>query len=195
MSKAIDFSEAYERMKIQGMKVPEQKTSFKVPDAKNVFEDACRFFIGEEYQWLPEYKGIVDWLKDNNGRGLFLFGNCGRGKTVISNYVIPAIYLMHFHKVFKCYDMQELNKDIDNALKFKYVSIDDIGTEEESVKYGERRVSFAEMIDKAEKDGSILIMSTNLTNEQIKEKYGDRVIDRIKSVSKRVLFKGDSLRN
>lgn len=90
--------------------------------------------------------------------------------------------------------MQEMNHKLDEVLTKGIISLDDIGSEEMMIKYGERRLAFAEIMDAAEKSGKIVIVSTNLTSDQIRSQYGDRVLDRIKAITTRVLFKGDSLR-
>ena len=137
---------------------------------------------------------MAEWLTDNQGKGLFLYGNCGRGKSLLCRQVIPAILLHACRKVVKIYDMQEMNHKLDEVLTKGIISLDDIGSEEMMIKYGERRLAFAEIMDAAEKSGKIVIVSTNLTSDQIRSQYGDRVLDRIKAITTRVLFKGDSLR-
>ena len=92
------------------------------------------------------------------------------------------------------FDIQDMNRDIDLVLSKHIISLDDIGTEEVSIKYGERRMAFAEVMDAAEKHGKLVIVSTNLNESELKERYGDRVLDRIKATTSRILFTGKSLR-
>lgn len=87
-----------------------------------------------------------------------------------------------------------MNKNIDEVLKKPIISLDDIGTEEISVHFGEKRMAFAEIIDSAEKHNKLVIVSTNYNGSKLRELYGDRIIDRIKSITFSVLFSGDSLR-
>ena len=87
-----------------------------------------------------------------------------------------------------------MNNLIDNILKNRIVCIDDIGTEGEYVKYGEHRVPFAELVDLAEKKGTLLILTTNLTVDELRVKYGERVVDRLRAITNVVYFKGSSLR-
>lgn len=75
-----------------------------------------------------------------------------------------------------------------------YHYIDDIGTEFLSVKYGEKRLSFAELVDEAEKKGKLLIVTTNLSLSELQQKYGERTLDRLRAITTPVVFKGDSLR-
>ena len=192
-----DFKAVFDEMKAHGMKLPADRVIISVPDAKVVLYNAMRYFIsleGKEYVWLPEYDEVALWLSGNNGRGLFLFGNCGRGKSILCRYAIPAILLKYCRKVVSVFDIQDMNKDIDIVMSKHIISLDDIGTEEMSIKYGERRMAFAEIMDAAEKHGKLVIVSTNLDANDLRERYGDRVLDRIRAVTKRVLFEGKSLR-
>lgn len=186
-----------ESMKVHGMKTPTEKVLIRIPGAEQILRNALKYFIGLENrkaEWLPEYKQIVEWLENNEGRGLFLYGNCGRGKTIIAQYVVPAILLKYCRKVVACYDAQEMNEKLNEVLQRKLLCIDDIGTEDVSVVYGNKRLAFLEVIDAAEKYGKLLIITSNLNKEQLIEKYGDRAMDRIISTTKRVLFTGKTLR-
>ena len=186
-----------ESMKVHGMKTPTEKVLIRIPGAEQILRNALKYFIGLEKrnaQWLPEYKQIVEWLENNEGRGLFLYGNCGRGKTVIAQYVIPAILLKYSRKVVVSYDAQQMNLKLDEVLQKKIIGIDDVGTEDILNSFGNKRLAFLEVIDAAEKYGKLLIITSNLNQEQLIEKYGDRAMDRIISTTKRVLFSGKSLR-
>lgn len=179
------------------MKVPGQKLFIRIPDAKTVLREALSYFLALEAKqmvWLPEYDYIAHWLTDNQGRGLFMYGNCGRGKSLLTRYVLPAILLRHCRKVVSVFDIQDMNKDIDYVMTKTIISLDDIGTEEISNKYGNKRLAFAEIMDSVEKCNKLAIISTNLQADEIKQQYGDRVLDRILSTTTRVLFQGESMR-
>lgn len=182
---------------MHGMKLPSDRVFFSIPDARNVLWSAICYFIGKEgkkARWLPEYEKVAAWAGGNEGMGLFMFGNCGRGKSVLCRYVLPLLLLQYCRKIVSVYDIQDMNRDIDRVLTKHIIALDDVGTEEVSVKYGERRVAFAEVMDAAEKHGKLLIVSTNLGEKELRERYGDRVIDRIRSTTLRVAFNGESLR-
>ena len=65
---------------------------------------------------------------------------------------------------------------------------------EMAVKYGERRLAFCEIVDEAEKRGKLLMLTTNLSLEEISQKYGERTMDRLVAITRRVKFEGNSLR-
>ncbi len=192
------FKQVLEEMKAHGMALPAEKVQINVPDAKTVLWRAVQYFVkmqtNEQAVWLPEYEQVAEWLTNNHGRGLFLFGNCGRGKTILSCYAIKAILLKYSRKIVSCYDVQQLNSNPDEILKKHIVCIDDVGTEDLSISFGQRRLPFAELMDAAEKQGKLVIITTNLTGEEISLKYGARVMDRIKATTERIAFNGESLR-
>lgn len=191
------FDAIFSEMKSHGMKLPSDKVYFNISNSREILYSALGYFIGREGKkviWLPEYEKVASWLSDNQGRGLFLYGNCGRGKSILCRYALPAILLKYAGKVVSVFDIQDMNRDIDLVLSKHIISLDDIGTEELSVKYGEKRMAFAEIIDAAEKNGKLVIISTNLNEDELKARYGDRVYERIISTTMRVLLVGKSLR-
>lgn len=123
-----------------------------------------------------------------------MYGNCGRGKSLLGRFVLPAILLKYSGKITSVYDIQEMNSRVDAVLKKHIISLDDIGTEEISVDYGNKRMAFAEIMDAVEKHGKLIIVSSNLDADSIKKRYGDRIMDRIRATTTRVLFNGESLR-
>ena len=196
-SHKIDFSSILEEMRICGMKCPRNKIIFSVPDAKIVLKNAFDYFLsmqGTSTVWMNEYDKVAEWLTNNDGRGILLFGDCGRGKSLLGRYVLPAILLKYCRKVVAGYSANEMNEKLDEVLSKHIISLDDIGTEEMIVDYGNKRYAFPEIIDAAEKESKIVIVSTNLEAKGLETKYGTRVLDRIMSTMYRVKFEGKSLR-
>jgi len=194
-----DYNQAFLKMKTNpNYKFPE-RVFISMNDAKEILTSAFDFFINklelnETFTWIPEYDKIAEWLTDNNGTGLFLYGANGRGKTLLSKIILPAIFLQHFRKVIHLCDAQEMNRTLDNLLNKKILSLDDIGTEDIINNYGEKRWALPELIDLAEKRGNLLIITTNLNANAIELKYGLRTIERIKKTCTRIKFDGKSLR-
>jgi len=192
-----DFKSIVNDMQLHGMKVQDDRVHLRVSNAKEITTQALAYFIGNEGKqavWIKEYDQIVEWLEDNKGLGLLLHGKCGVGKSIMGRYVIPAILLHKCRKVATCFDINELNNCTDLVLSKKIISIDDVGTEEISIKYGEKRLAFAELMDMVEKQSKLIIITTNLTADQLTAKYGDRIMDRIKATTKRIAFNGSSFR-
>ena len=125
--------------------------------------------------------------------GLFMYGTAGWAEFTTQD-TLSALMLKYNRKVVSVYDTNTMNANIDEVLSKKIICIDDVGTEDMSVKYGEKRLAFAEVMDVAEKKRNLIIATSNLTIDEILERYGERVLDRIKSTTKRVVFTGKSFR-
>lgn len=193
----MSFNEIIEEMIRHGLPVPEKAVQVSVPNAKELMQDMLNEIISRENRrmvWIKPYEQVAEWLTDNKGMGLFMYGNCGLGKSLLARYVIPALMLKYNRKVVSVYDTNTMNANIDEVLSKKIVCIDDVGTEDLSVRFGEKRLAFAEVMDVAEKKRNLIIATSNLTIDEILERYGERVLDRIKSTTKRVVFTGKSFR-
>lgn len=189
----IDFRYAAERLKDFGFQLRPERVYVRIFYAKVNLQNGLRFFIGA-HQWLPEDEEIVSWQTDNHGRGLLCIGHPGRDKTIICTKIIPPIIIDSSNLITNIYDTTDLNNLIGKILKNRIGCIDDIDTEGKYVKYGEHHVPFAELVDLAEKKGTLLILTTNLTVDELKVKYGERVVDRLRAITNVVYFKGCSLR-
>lgn len=190
----VDFKDALSNLADVGFNPIPKTVYISVPDAKVNLWKGIQFFVGASASWQDEYNDVAKWLTDNKGRGLLCLGNCGRGKTLICGKIIPVLLNHYCHKIVSCYDAQQMNAQLD-AIKQKHIIyLDDIGTEFLSVKYGEKRLAFAELVDEAEKKGKLLIVTTNLSLSELKEKYGERTVDRLRAITTPIVFKGDSLR-
>jgi len=173
--------------------LPPEPVNFDLEDAEQEFIFVFKHVV-PVFKMLSEYSQVITWLKNNRGKGLFLTGMNGRGKTVIGRYIIPILFQEFHNKVFTRADSQEMNARLNELLKKRFLSIDDIGTEDQRVVYGERRWSFPELVDNAEKNRNILVLTSNMDADAIEKKYGLRTRERVRAVCKIVVFKGESLR-
>ena len=145
-----------------------------------------------KYKHLPEYDEVIKWLSDTEGKGLFLLGNCGRGKSIIITGVLPLIFNAKKGKILKSIAARKLHKVTE--YKTPFIVIDDIGTEEIVNDYGTKIDAVENAIFEAEDDLKMLLLTSNLDASSIKERYGERIYDRIKRLCKVVFMRGDSLR-
>ena len=89
------FDAIFQEMKVHGMKLPSDKVYLNVPDSRRLLFSAIRYFVSlekKEAVWLPEYEKVASWLNDNGGRGLFLYGTCGRGKSILAGMLCLLSY-------------------------------------------------------------------------------------------------------
>lgn len=160
----------------------------------------------KDFQWLPEYDEILSWLVDNKGRGLYMTGDCGRGKTNIILGVLLPFYKMRFNTFLPGYHATQLTDRVsqqwedrfrwnyEQYRRWKVAYVDELGTERMINDFGEKFEPFNEILNVAEQKLNVLIISSNLSGDDFLKRYGDRTMDRIKRLCKIVAFKGDSLR-
>lgn len=193
------FKNIVSQMRDTGYPQEIDRVQINIPNAEKRLRGGLQYVVnmksGYNAEWNEHnYRPIVDWMTDNKGKGLLMFGGCGLGKSVIGMYILPLLIKDVHKKVVNIFSAQELNKKIDEILKLHIIYIDDIGTEDNLNSYGNKRMPFAELCDAAEKKGKLLILTTNLSIDELTQRYGDRVVDRLIATTKAVPFTGDSLR-
>jgi|TARA_R110002033_G_scaffold3097_3_gene18805 DNA replication protein DnaC len=172
-----------------------QRYSFgNIKECKELFVEAFKLVDKtiSEYKHLDEYNHVISWLSDTKGKGLFLIGNCGRGKSVILTGVLPLIFNAKKGKILKPIASRKLHQVTE--YKTPFIVIDDIGTEEIINDYGTKIDAVENAIFEAEDDLKLLLLTSNLDAAAIKQRYGERIYDRIKRLCKVVFMKGESLR-
>lgn len=167
----------------------------KIPNAEDLLRRGLNYFTRNHAVWSePNYRPVVDWMADNQGRGLLLAGECGLGKSLIGMRILPLLINAYCHKIVSCYRAQDLNTKPDEILARHIIYIDDVGTENMSNIYGNKRMPFMELCDVAEQKGKLLIITTNYDASHLADKYGERTVDRLRAITKYVPFVGKSLR-
>lgn len=147
------------------------------------------------FQMLPEYKEIIQWLSKSEGKGLFMTGSNGRGKTAILKGVIPLIFKSRDYELRAINSTQIDIKKFDEYLRSKFaILIDEVGKDRISNDYGTLKDPVESAIDHCEDVLKLLIITSNLTEKQIVERYGQRTSSRLKRLCKLVVFQGVDLR-
>ena len=169
---------------------------FGIPNAQETLIAGLEEVMRHKVEWLAEYDQIVNWLTENQGKGLLLIGPPGVGKSEICMKVIPLIFRMVLHKIFSRYQATELYNEATyrSSLRQRFIAIDDFGIEGTFYDYGNPHIVFSEIVDGIEKRGTLLIATTNLTMDEIKAKYGLRTFDRLRANMCIVVIREKSLR-
>lgn len=186
-------TDTIERQRRRGFRPNDQRTHIQVADARRVLWRELVAEVGEAV-WLPEYEKVAAWLADNKGRGLLCMGDCGRGKTIITQKILPRIF-QRDGKVLNCFTAIDLLNRYEEISQYKHICIDDMGTEPNAKKYGVTHNYVAELIDLAERRDKLIVLSTNLNKDEILDRYDLRTFDRLKSIAERIVFKGESYRD
>ena len=151
----MNYEDVFQQMKAEGSPVPYQRFRIAIPNARQELENVMTAILssmGERLEWLPEYDRVADWLADNHGKGLFMFGNCGRGKSLLARYAIPAIIRAFSRRIVSVVDCGSQQVNIDEILRRKLIVLDDVGVEVDRIDYGTRRNVVVEAINKAQDD-------------------------------------------
>ena len=194
MMEQINFNNAVQRLKDTTYRPMPSGVQIKVPDARRQLANGLKFFCGDKARWNSGYDKIASWLSDNKTKGLMLVGDCGLGKSLIGMRIIPLLLNHYCQRVVTVCTVAELNKAPDEIMAHHIIYVDDVGTEDVSNNYGNRRIPFAELVDAAERNGKLLMFSTNLNDTLIEHKYGKRLFDRLHAVVRKITVTGQSMR-
>lgn len=190
------------------------KVRWTLRDADMLLMKGLAYAIGPTAQWLPEYDGVVNWLSDNQGKGLMCIGDCGRGKTVITRDILPQIFKHYItiqysdgwvgHPPYNYFLAKELKSRWAEIERCKVICVDDVGTEPIAKVYGETHNYFSELVDLCNDRDKLLICSTNLTQAQLfggeedgvvyPARCDQRTYSRLVGNTTRVYFEGEDLR-
>lgn len=164
-----------------------------IPNAKEYIKHGLSRYVGENYQWLDEYDEVCDWLEDNKGQSLIIFGNCGVGKSVLTS-IISLLIAYKMNKLFRPVTAQDFAKLDAVSRERPLWLIDDLGTERKVKEYGTEKDNITTLLNILESRGNCAIITTNLNGQQIIERYGDRNADRIKHLFRQVHINHASMR-
>lgn len=195
-----ELGKLIEQQRRKGFRGDDNYVRWTQPDAYQLLMRGLVYVLGETAQWLPEYDEVAEWLADNQGKGLMLIGDCGRGKTIITQQIMPLLFQHYLrrsdgsHMAYNFTTARELCNCFEEFSQYKIICVDDIGTETKVKKYGNTRDYVEDLVDLAEKQHKLLVLSTNLTFEQLQQRYDIRTLDRLRGLTRRVFFEGESLR-
>lgn len=170
--------------------------------AKSILLRGLQYYLGQSAQWISDYDVIAEWLENNHNKGLLLSGSNGVGKTVICTKILPIVfkYYMKIHSPLELIcnvKATDIEARYDKELSMRYskiLIIDDMGAESTSTHFGTRRDFVSELVDSCEADRRLLITTTNLTPDEIGERYGVRTLDRLRSITHSFTIAHDSMR-
>ena len=165
-------------------------------ECKELFIEAFKFCDEsvKDFVWKEQYEKIIIWMTNTKGKGLFLTGDVGLGKSTIAEKVMPLVFFEKLNKMVHCAHANEIGKLKEQLLKKKFLTIDEVGVEVLHNEYGIKSIPFIELVENAERKCNTLFISTNLNKEQMLERYDVRTLDRIKRLCEPVKLTGKSLR-
>ena len=154
---------------------------------------------------------MAAWLTDDSARfAAVLCGGCGNGKTTLVkafrnllcylNIPVPDTYgkvwgLRLCDAKETAYLARTNYESFLSLMRVPMLAIDDVGIEPlEVVEYGNVVSPMVELLTKRYDEQLFTLMTTNLTPEGIRKRYGDRIADRLNEMAVVIPFKNPSYR-
>lgn len=175
-----------------------QRTSFIRYNKKLIVNEDNRHLITAVCMFLSEDKRFEDELGYSFQKGLWIRGNVGLGKTHIikcasANELNPILVT----SILDITEQVREHGDFEFATS-RIVYIDDVGTEQPLVKhYGTDITFFKSFIEKRYAHQDVynnIIVSTNLSFDEVERMYGFRVRSRIKDMFNIINVTGKDMR-
>lgn len=163
------------------------------------FQDITGTEVGAKIQ------KVVEWMTGSPVRsGLIFQGTIGSGKTTLmyamyglyKQLASPVIYTTAYdlHTQFKHY-LEKEDSRYEEILKAKYLFLDELGSEPERCQsYGTDYTPVQNLISYRYDRKLPTVVTTNLADDKILDRYGPRMMDRINEMFSILRFKGDSYR-
>ncbi len=150
-------------------------------------------------------KSIARWAtSDDTKQSLIMTGFPGTGKTTMLDAMAATFRQLQvpFHR-FNATDLPDIMLESSELFRDRilrgrwtdFLLIDDIGEEPAYVMdYGRQLPLFSKIVAERYARMLPLVITTNLTPEQIRTTYGERTADRLHEVADILTFKGSSYR-
>ena len=152
-------------------------------------------------------KAVADQIvrEINARKNVYLFGPIGCGKTFLANYLFKCFFDEHSFKVINLADADHCEwltdtDCFDVIMKYRALSLDDVGVERDINEYGIKSNPFADFINRYYNRAlrgeyrPLLFATSNLTPDELVGKYGARVFSRLKQLFTFARFTGEDKR-
>lgn len=148
------------------------------------------------------------WLCTDKNFGLLLYGSVGNGKSTMGMAIRRMIGILYNASISTerkgVYYMTALgiekaaaaqSRTFEEAKSTEILLIDDMGTENVSVKvWGNEQSPVTEVIYARYEKQLCTIVTSNLSDDEIRERYGARIADRMEEMFARIFYRQKSYR-
>ena len=153
---------------------------------------------------------MTHWLTSPSSHfGILLCGGCGNGKSTMLKAFQQLLNSLHIPKpdndgtygiqIVDAKYIAHLCKNNHEAyrklISVDMLGIDDLGTEpSEVMDYGNVYTPVIDLLTKRYEEQLFTIITTNLTPQQIRDHYGDRIADRLNEMVQKIVFSNGTYR-
>ena len=196
-----------------------QKVSKRFPFTLK--EDTCKGFLERAYMQEAGITELDDaakghimdmcqWLINSDKWGVMLMGSVGNGKTTLMKATVKLLKTAYSNTLTESGIPMMVSmstttaKDLTNAARkgtefnnnqYMVCAIDDMGEEPtEVMSFGNVITPITDIIEERYAKRQITIITTNLDANGIKNKYGERVADRLRQMVRIITFTNPSYR-
>lgn len=166
---------------------------------------ACASLNDSTFVINKQIQDVINTIETNK-RGALILGNVGSGKTFVMDILLRVIHNQDTKKFSKVNaidlitDFNMYGHDVFKKYDRKNVFFDDLGAETKGKYYGENMEAFEKLIQIRYNDyrdfGVVTHFTTNLNKKQMLERYGERIISRLKEMCEIIILDGkDDMRN
>jgi DNA replication protein DnaC len=197
------------------------KDRFKLPmtkeDAVKVITAAVQVEVESRHRkfvlnnMLKEQVTVMaDWLtSDSTKFGMLMCGQCGNGKSTLVKAFQRILNQANLrdeynssHYGIVIIDSKELvNLRLNNYAEWQtliqreMLAVDDLGTESIEInQYGNIITPLIDLLTKRYDKQLFTLVTTNLKPAEIRERYGDRIADRLNEMMVKIIYRNDSYR-
>lgn len=153
----------------------------------------------------------AEWLtSDDRQFGLLICGRCGNGKTTLMKAICTVVNILGLKDAYgedwcvtqvSAKELARMSKQRESGeryrslMKARMLALDDMGFEPgEVLDYGNVVNPVVDLMEHRYEEQLFTIATTNLTPEQVKEKYGERIADRFNEMMRKIIFTNGSFR-
>ena len=153
---------------------------------------------------------MTRWLTSDNPKfGMLLCGGCGNGKstflkafqTMLNYLQIPSPYNQGAYGIrivdakYASYLCRKDYAEFMRLAGYEMLGLDDLGTEpRELLDFGNVITPVIDLLTKRYDEQLFTIATTNLSPAQIRERYGERIADRLNEMMEKIVFRNETYR-
>lgn len=158
--------------------------------------------VGATIDYREEVKRYIDmaavWCVSHRKAGMMVIGNIGVGKTTLMKAVAATYRIVEAKPITMVDAVNASIMGVEDKRSFEQLkdstmlAIDDLGTEQLTAKsYGNETTPMVELLTNRYNKRMFTIITTNLSDKELAERYGERMADRLVELCDTIYYDGN----